>query len=153
MESAFDETNYQLLKERIYHLREDSFPRWGKMNAGEMLCHISDSMREALGLRPTTSISTPISRTIAKWISFYLLNTWPKGRFSTSPEYDVKLKGTRPSNFDLDQKETLRLLSVMKNQPEWHRFHAHPLFGKMTRKEWGVLLTKHFDHHLRQFGV
>ena len=29
----------------------------------------------------------------------------------------------------------------------------HPFFGKMKLDEWGGLNYKHFDHHLRQFGV
>ena len=31
--------------------------------------------------------------------------------------------------------------------------HVHGFFGKMTGAEWGVTQFKHFDHHLRQFGV
>ena len=30
---------------------------------------------------------------------------------------------------------------------------AHPLFGPMTWREWGVATYKHTDHHLRQFGA
>ena len=29
----------------------------------------------------------------------------------------------------------------------------HPLFGSMSRREWGVVTYKHVDHHLKQFGV
>ena len=29
----------------------------------------------------------------------------------------------------------------------------HVLFGPMSRRDWGVFCHKHFDHHLRQFGV
>lgn len=30
---------------------------------------------------------------------------------------------------------------------------AHPLFGPMTWREWGVATYKHADHHLKQFGA
>jgi len=30
---------------------------------------------------------------------------------------------------------------------------THPFFGKMTGQEWGELMYKHLDHHLRQFGA
>jgi hypothetical protein len=30
---------------------------------------------------------------------------------------------------------------------------AHPLFGPLTRDEWGVATYKHTDHHLKQFGA
>ena len=31
--------------------------------------------------------------------------------------------------------------------------HPHSFFGKLTPQEWAVLMYKHIDHHLRQFGV
>ena len=55
------------------------------------------------------------------------------------------------------EKEKARLLAVMQ------RFHAagqqaadgrvHSFFGRLTGGEWGVIMWKHLDHHLRQFGV
>ena len=30
---------------------------------------------------------------------------------------------------------------------------AHPAFGNLSHKEYGVLMARHADHHLRQFGV
>ena len=29
----------------------------------------------------------------------------------------------------------------------------HAFFGKLTGEEWGRLMHKHIDHHLRQFGA
>ena len=31
--------------------------------------------------------------------------------------------------------------------------HPHPFFGKFTPEQWAIYEWKHFDHHLRQFGV
>jgi len=31
--------------------------------------------------------------------------------------------------------------------------HPHTFFGRMTADEWGILMYKHIDHHLQQFGV
>jgi hypothetical protein len=31
--------------------------------------------------------------------------------------------------------------------------NPHSFFGKMTPEEWSILMYKHLDHHLRQFGV
>jgi hypothetical protein len=30
--------------------------------------------------------------------------------------------------------------------------HPHSFFGRMTPEQWGILMYKHLDHHLRQFG-
>jgi len=31
--------------------------------------------------------------------------------------------------------------------------NTHSFFGRMTPEEWAILMYKHLDHHLRQFGV
>ena len=31
--------------------------------------------------------------------------------------------------------------------------HPHSFFGQLTPEEWAILMYKHVDHHLRQFGV
>lgn len=30
---------------------------------------------------------------------------------------------------------------------------GHPIFGAMNKDEWGRIIYKHLDHHLKQFGV
>jgi hypothetical protein len=31
--------------------------------------------------------------------------------------------------------------------------HPHSFFGRLTPQEWAILMHKHLDHHLRQFGA
>jgi len=31
--------------------------------------------------------------------------------------------------------------------------NPHSFFGRLTPEEWAILMYKHLDHHLRQFGV
>jgi hypothetical protein len=31
--------------------------------------------------------------------------------------------------------------------------HPHTFFGSMTPEQWAILMYKHVDHHLRQFGA
>jgi hypothetical protein len=31
--------------------------------------------------------------------------------------------------------------------------NSHPFFGRMTPEQWAIILYKHLDHHLRQFGA
>jgi len=30
---------------------------------------------------------------------------------------------------------------------------VHPFFGRLSGGDWGWLMFKHLDHHLRQFGT
>jgi hypothetical protein len=31
--------------------------------------------------------------------------------------------------------------------------NPHPFFGRLQPEQWAILMYKHLDHHLRQFGV
>ncbi|RXH54081.1 hypothetical protein GRAN_5050 [Granulicella sibirica] len=31
--------------------------------------------------------------------------------------------------------------------------HPHPFFGQLKPHQWAILMYKHLDHHLSQFGV
>ncbi len=139
--------------DRIESLSPASTARWGSMNVHQMICHLCDVLREPLGIRPTLDVSHVFSRSIMKWISFYLMPKWPEGKLPTSPEYDAGKQGTRPDTFEKDRDELVRLLHTFYSQPAWYRFHAHPFFGRLSAKEWRFLMAKHLDHHLRQFGV
>lgn len=53
--------------------------------------------------------------------------------------------------------ERVRLCSLIdrfvSGGPSACTTHPHPFFGPLTPAEWAVLMYKHLDHHLRQFGV
>ena len=42
-----------------------------------------------------------------------------------------------------------RLGSVRPTDP----LQEHPAFGRLTYNQYGALMARHTDHHLRQFGV
>jgi hypothetical protein len=37
--------------------------------------------------------------------------------------------------------------------PQGCTTHPHAFFGSLTPDEWAILMYKHLDHHLRQFGA
>ncbi len=57
---------------------------------------------------------------------------------------------------DLDA-ERVRLCSLIdrfvSGGPSVCTTHPHPFFGPLTPAEWAILMYKHLDHHLRQFGL
>ncbi len=62
-------------------------------------------------------------------------------------------KGKREPSMSL-RPVAARLAELLERWGTGTRMAAtHPFFGSMTRSSWGVLGYKHFDHHLRQFGV
>ena len=49
--------------------------------------------------------------------------------------------------------ELLTLMSRFGAAPESLRAATHPIFGTMSKTEWGRWGYRHVDHHLRQFGL
>jgi hypothetical protein len=146
--TIFDPTSRNQLLERIARLRPDSERRWGRMTPNEMMCHLEDSMSCATGetpARPRKSfLSNPVVRTL---IIHYV--PWPKGKAQTVPE----MLATRPSEFEADRQrlsERVRKAGERGPNAPWA---VHPAFGQMSGRDYGVLIYRHVDHHLRQFGV
>ena len=135
---------------RLRMLRTDSRARWGRMNAHQMVCHLSDAYRLPLGERSASPATGPFQRTLLKWIALYLPLHWPAG-IQTRPEIDQECGGTQPAEFarDIAQLETL-LQAFLAQQPPRT---AHPIFGPLSEREWLRWGYLHADHHLRQFGV
>jgi hypothetical protein len=111
-----------------------------------MVCHLSDQLRVALGDLPARPRGSLLSRTLFRWLIIHTRVQAPPGKVKTLPEMLTTAPGEWPA--DLTRCESLleRVATATILSP-------HPAFGALARTEWGVLTWKHFDHHLRQFGV
>jgi len=136
---------------RLRRVRPDTVRRWGRMSAHQMVCHLTDAFRMALGQKPVSSASGIVQRTIVKWIALYAPLQWPSG-IRTRPEVDQEGGGTRPIDFDGDVAELERIIEVVANTGSGFA-PAHPMFGSMSHPDWLRWAYLHMDHHLRQFGV
>jgi hypothetical protein len=74
---------------------------------------------------------------------------FPKGA-PTAPEL---LQGAHADDIESEKASLAELLSRIGSGPREGPGPAHPLFGPLSRQEWGAATYKHTDHHLRQFGV
>src|SRR5262245_48002006 len=86
---------------RIRAVRAESGRRWGRMSPHEMVCHLSDSFRMALGQRDVKLAPTLLPRSALRIGALYLPVPWPRG-FPTRPELDQQRGGTRPAEFAAD---------------------------------------------------
>ena len=54
-------------------------------------------------------------------------------------------------------KERTRLYGMIDRfaaaGPKGCTTHPHTFFGPLTPEQWAILMYKHLNHHLRQFGV
>ena len=138
---------------RLNTVRLDSTRQWGRMSSHQMICHLSDAFRVAIGEKPARLAPNRVNQTLIKWVALRLPLQWPKG-FQTPPE--VNQEGevcTRPLDF---QKDTTQLLALIERftarQRDFH-FQPHPIFGQLSEWEWLRWGYLHMDHHLRQFGA
>jgi Protein of unknown function (DUF1569) len=138
------------IAERISTLTPSDRRLWGKMSAPQMVCHLCDSYRSALGEKAVSAASGFAQRTIVKFVALRLPVEWPKG-VPTRPEVEQGVGGTAPVEFEQDRGELLSAINrfcggaIDPSIP-------HPIFGRLTTREWLRWGYLHADHHLRQFG-
>lgn len=131
------------------HLRPDSERLWGKMNTAQALAHCSAGLELAFGERtPPRAFIGRILGPIIKPLA--LGNDEPMRKNSPTVEGLVV-------NDDRDlAKEQERLRGMIDRfaagGPAACTSHPHSFFGRLTPGQWAVLMYKHLDHHLRQFG-
>lgn len=137
---------------RVRFLEPRSRRYWGKMNAHEMICHLTDSFRMAMGSKQASPATGIIQRTIMKWGALHSPIPWPRGA-STVPELEQGKGGTPPGDFEADRSALIGAIYEFRRSEEYLKTARHPVFGSMTVEEWQRWGYLHVDHHLRQFGA
>jgi hypothetical protein len=118
------------------------------MDVVEMLQHLRLSARMTLGELPVPSANKRVFQVFPlKHLILYVF-PFPKGA-PTAHE----LKPTDAESFEAERAALLELIERIGAGPGEGDGPAHPLFGPLTWREWGVVTYKHADHHLKQFGA
>jgi hypothetical protein len=147
MKSVFHQADRLALSHRLDAVTSASTARWGRMDSGQMLAHLSESLRMALGelaVQPRSGPLRllPVRHAIIHWLP------WPKGA-PTAPELLVR----RAEDFDAERAALRHLLERVGTLEGARDWPEHPAFGRMSSRDWGVLVYRHVDHHLHQFGA
>jgi hypothetical protein len=147
MKSIWQDESRKELSVRVGSLTWDRSAAWGTFTAPKMVCHLADSLRMAMGDLPVKSKYLPIRYSPLKQLIIYVL-PFPRGA-STAPE----LLTRQPSEWAQDIADLRTLLDRAGGMSTTDQWPEHPLFGRLSRRAWGVLIYRHMDHHLRQFGA
>jgi hypothetical protein len=145
--NLFQEKDRKKLLQRLGHLHPQAPRKWGCMQVEQMVWHLRIQLELALGMRPDNFRWHYLSIPPIRWIALYAIR-WPKG--SRTPE-PMKVNASTHIR-DLHAELTLLLLRLEEVSAA-KTLKPHPHFGKMSKDQWGRLIWKHIDHHLRQFGV
>ena len=146
MRTMWDENARLEILRRSESVAESTRPLWGRMSAAGMLAHLSQSLKMAVGELPTKSKRLPLRYSPLKQLIIYVV-PFPKGA-PTAPE----LLAASDQSIATSRQEIGRLISVFAANAG-RPWPEHPAFGKLSERAWGVLVYKHMDHHLRQFGA
>jgi hypothetical protein len=147
MKSIWQKAARQELSDRLGHLAWDRPAAWGKFTAPKMVCHLADSLRMAMGDLKVAPKRLPIRYAPLKQLIIYVA-PFPKGA-PTAPELLVRA----PQDWANDIEDVRALLARAASARLTDGWPEHPAFGKLSKRAWGVLIYRHMDHHLRQFGA
>jgi len=134
------------LEGRLTRLAPDRAARWGRMSAAQMVCHLAESMKMALGELPVARKNLPIRYPPLKQLIVYIA-PFPKNA-PTAPE----LLARAPRDWTADVGDLRALVDRFAARGPDAAWPEHPAFGRLSGRAWGVLVYRHMDHHFRQFG-
>jgi hypothetical protein len=150
MESLFESGRVDEVQRRLSGLQPDQPRRWGKMNPAQMLAHCSLGLEMAAGeIRPPRAL---IGRILGPVVKPIALREGEPMRRNSHTAKGLIIEG------DMDFESERKRLSGLIDRfaAAGHAgctAHPHAFFGALTPDEWAVLMYKHLDHHLRQFGA
>lgn len=151
MKTIFDPAVRAELQRRVQLLTKDHQARWGKMNVHQMIKHCVNWSEWVLGkgnYADYTYKQDWLGKIFGKWgLRSNTNNDKPMGK--NMPAGKFAIKGHVHEDLEKD-----RWIQCMADYAFFSndRF-IHDFFGPMTREQIGIFSYKHYDHHLRQFGV
>jgi hypothetical protein len=151
MKNLFESAEAAELKERLAALTPESLRLWGTMNPAQTAAHCAIAFDMASGaLKPARA--GLVGRMVGRIIKPMVLGNDAPMRRNSPTMKELVLTGL----YDLTT-ERERLCSAIDRfqmaASAGCTTYPHPFFGRLTAQEWAILMYKHVDHHLRQFGV
>jgi hypothetical protein len=149
MNSIFNPADREALSFRLAALEPAAQRQWGKMDPAQMLRHCAISLMEPLGERSVKQVF--LGKLVTPFLRRAVFGDKPFRRNSpTDPAYVV----SNPLDFEAERTRLATLIDqVVQRGLAKAEGMTHPFFGRLSGAEWGTLICKHLDHHLRQFGV
>ncbi len=141
-----------MLFRRIEQLSPEQRSRDGKINGHQLVGHFNNSLREICGLQPPSRHGNLAQRTLGKWLVFHLI-PWPESPPKNSAELAEFVGSADLKSFADDHADFVTLLQAFERHCAQHSLAPHPLFGRLSQKEWGKYMFLHLDYHLTMFDI
>lgn len=136
-------------------LTEESQPRWGRMNAQQMVEHLISTLRISNGKTDPAKVPvfTPEDRLPA--YREFLFSDKPFAENIPNPVFEKGIPPLRCADLATAKERLVQELQ------DFFAFFAentektapHPFFGHLDFHGWEAFQRKHISHHFRQFGL
>jgi hypothetical protein len=146
-ESIFDAAARAALLARIDALDATAPARWGKFTAPRMISHLISAVRMALGEETCKDRPSFLSNRVVRYLVIHVL-PFPRGA-PTARE----MLSRAPESWAADVAAVKALIERAAANGRDGPWARHPAFGAISGHDWGVLIHKHVQHHLVQFGA
>lgn len=148
MENLFNAPDRDAMLTRLAALEPGNVRRWGTMTLPQMLAHCAVAFSYPLGEK--TAVRPWFARVLAPLVKGRLLGRAPMAKNGpTAP--DLIIRDERSFEHERERLHDCVLRFCAEGRGGVNN-RSHAFFGPLTGDEWGRLMFKHLDHHLRQFG-
>lgn len=149
--NVFEQETTNLTLERLEKISNETMPKWGKMDAGQMIAHLNVSYDTSMGRQKLEKAGWFTRLMMKAFVKELVVNEKPyKKSIRTAPYFLI----TTAKNF---QTEKERLILNIKEVQEKGATHfdgkESNAFGPLSHQQWSNLFYKHLDHHFQQFGA
>ncbi len=148
MPTIWDPKTRQELLGRFTMLTPATSPAWGKMSAIQMVRHCTIAVDMMLGVTKVAPKLGPFRFAPLRYLVIHVL-PWPKG-VPTAPEL---ITNSYRGNWENEVRALRKSVEAMVARGFGGQFEGHPACGRLSGEDLGVLVHKHLDHLLRQFGL
>jgi Protein of unknown function (DUF1569) len=148
MHNLFEPATAQEIIDRLNKVEATTTPRWGKMNAGQMMAHCQAPLDFYFS-----------EKKMKRAFVGYLFGRMAKKRLFSDKPWAKNLPTAKAfvvtghRNFEEERKRLIELVNRFSNEGYTVVSSTHPFFGRLSAQEWALLAYKHLDHHLQQFGA
>jgi hypothetical protein len=149
VKNLFDEPVATGVRTRVTRVTLENRRQWGRMTAAQAMAHCAVGIEIALGdQRPPRML---IGRVLGPVIKRLALGDDAPMRRNSPTVPGMVVSDAR--ELDAERARLVRVLDrFVAAGPAGCTTHPHSFFGRLSAEEWGALMYKHLDHHLRQFA-
>src|SRR5215469_1032023 len=153
MKNLFDPVLASEIKQRILRLEPGSVREWGSMTLAQTLAHCTAAMRMAMGTVNPKRAPFP-ANFLGRLIKPLVFGDDKPIRRNSPSAPELFTSGVTQGDFERERHELIAAVdSFATGGAPCCSKYPHPFFGRLKPEQWAILIYKHLDHHLRQFGV